>query len=151
MNFRLINGRAAHGWVRKLCAGLFVGLLFDSANAADTTPPTISSFTARQSIIQDFPIHVTFLWTNYHGPCYDPSTGITVSQAIYLQWPVTSNWVYTVWFGPSLFGPWQEWGTSTNIHPVRVSGVASTFVPVYPLSNRYYQIRADNSFGDTYP
>ena len=148
-----IQGWAARAWCG-MCVLACAGLLFlfsVATQAADNTPPIISSFTVRQAVVTDFPLHIQFAWSNYHGACYDPSTGITVNRAIYLTWPVTSNWTYSVWFGPSLFGPWQEWGLSTNVHPARLNGIALTFVPVYPLSNRYYQIRANSSAGITYP
>jgi len=118
----------------------------------DTNPPVIASFVVRQAVIQDFPLNVPFAWSNYHGACFDPNTGQTVNRAIHLAWPTISNYSYTTWYTPSITSTsWQEFPVSSNLHPVKVAGIANVFVPVYPQSNRVYRVRANNNNGKTFP
>lgn len=118
------------------------------------SPPVITFFDVRNSTPLDFPIKIAFNATRYVGPCYDPLTGITATNAFHLTWPANSNWFYTSWFGPKLTGSdWTEWPITNVVHPARSNFIASAFVPIYRGSSqasRFYQVRATSSQGITY-
>lgn len=121
----------------------------------DVSPPVITFFDARPATPLDFPSKITFASSRYVGPCYDPLTGMTATNAFHLTWPTQSNWYYTSWFGPRLTGnDWTEWPTTNAVHPARSNFIASVFVPIWKggdKGSRFYQVRAlNNSQGITY-
>lgn len=144
----LLAKGVARSWLGISVLWLWTGLLY----AADTTPPTWNYFTATQAVITDFPTKVKFNFV-HNRAYYDPVTGTIWPDSLFLWWPLRSNASYTIWYGPTILGPWTEFGTSSNVHPARLNGTAITYVSAFHGNNpnRFYQIRMNTNYGVTFP